>query len=329
MTCNRARPSLCILILSFGAAGAAVAQTDLFSNQSASPSTPALGAASTTLSGAPAPAGSMWSEAPAIGTAEANAVAGFSTHVTGLTGAYRFADDFTVTDPAGWTINSVSFFAYQTGASPLVSPFSAINVRIWSGRPGDQASSIIFGDTTTNRLISSVSTAVYRVFNTVVAPQPIAPDTTRLIWRSTAALGNLHLPPGTYWLDWQYTTVNPAEEAFSPPATTPGSRNQPGANARQFRIAGSATAGIWANAVDLGKPSLAPDLAQDFPFIINGLAGAPCAADFNADGAVNSQDFFDFLSAFFVLAPQADVNHDTFVNSQDYFDFLSAFFVGC
>ncbi|MBC7772728.1 MAG: hypothetical protein H7210_09565 [Pyrinomonadaceae bacterium] len=56
---------------------------------------------------------------------------------------------------------------------------------------------------------------------------------------------------------------------------------------------------------------------------------APCTADFNKDGFVNSQDFFDFLAAFFSQEPAADYNGDTFVNSQDFFDFLADFFVGC
>jgi hypothetical protein len=56
---------------------------------------------------------------------------------------------------------------------------------------------------------------------------------------------------------------------------------------------------------------------------------ASCAADFNDDGLVNSQDFFDFLTAFFASQPTADFNHDGTVNSQDFFDFLTAFFLGC
>ncbi|MGE3106897.1 MAG: GC-type dockerin domain-anchored protein [Phycisphaerales bacterium] len=55
--------------------------------------------------------------------------------------------------------------------------------------------------------------------------------------------------------------------------------------------------------------------------------GGSCPADFNADGSVNSQDFFDFLAAFF--ASDADFNHDGVTNSQDFFDFLAAFFAGC
>jgi hypothetical protein len=59
------------------------------------------------------------------------------------------------------------------------------------------------------------------------------------------------------------------------------------------------------------------------------LRATCCPADFNCDSHVNSQDFFDFLTAFFAGTPNADFNRDTLVNSQDFFDFLAGFFAGC
>jgi hypothetical protein len=54
-----------------------------------------------------------------------------------------------------------------------------------------------------------------------------------------------------------------------------------------------------------------------------------CPADSDCDGALSSQDFFDFLNAFFAFDPRADFNHDAAINSQDFFDLLNAFFAGC
>jgi len=55
-----------------------------------------------------------------------------------------------------------------------------------------------------------------------------------------------------------------------------------------------------------------------------------CPCDWNTSGAVNSQDFFDFLAGFF--QDNADFNDDMQTNSQDFFDFLACFFnppAGC
>jgi hypothetical protein len=67
---------------------------------------------------------------------------------------------------------------------------------------------------------------------------------------------------------------------------------------------------------------------HDRPFAILPGEGKPsCAADWNADGALNSNDLFDFLDSFF--AAGADFDGDGQTNSNDFFAFLAEYFQGC
>ena len=52
-----------------------------------------------------------------------------------------------------------------------------------------------------------------------------------------------------------------------------------------------------------------------------------CDCDRDSNGTLDSQDFFSFLSSFFVL--NADFNQDGVTTSQDFFEFLGCFFDGC
>lgn len=52
-----------------------------------------------------------------------------------------------------------------------------------------------------------------------------------------------------------------------------------------------------------------------------------CEPDWNMDGSLNSQDFFDFLGSLFT--GMADYNNSGTTDSQDFFDFVSDFFAGC
>jgi hypothetical protein len=92
-------------------------------------------------------------------------------------------------------------------------------------------------------------------------------------------------------------------------------------------VIGQGSLGSYAYSFDSGVTWAA--FGTDNPYQIRVNVSPACTADFNRDGAVNSQDFFDFLAPFFSSDPAADFNHDDAVNSQDFFDFLAAFFAGC
>ena len=130
--------------------------------------------------------------------------------------------------------------------------------------PDTLANTVVFGDTTTNRLGGSINAALYRVFNTKYPVPGTVPGTTRPIWRNTLVVGTT-LNAGTYWLDWQ-TQITASGAHFAPSVTVVGRRGNAAWNGRQRVAAG------WINAIDDGNPAAAPDSAQDFPFEV---VGAP------------------------------------------------------
>ena len=168
-----------------------------------------------------------------------------------LSTGYRIADDFTVTDPAGWQVDEIDFYAYQTG-STTTSTINHVNFRIWDGPPNDAGSAVVFGDTTTNRLISTEWSNIYRDAETSPG------NTTRPVMTNTCSAGIL-LPAGTYWLDWQ-TGGTLASGPWAPPITVTGQTTT--GNALQYN--GS----TWSQAQDTG--TLTP---QGIPFTLYDCSG--------------------------------------------------------
>ena len=162
----------------------------------------------------------------------------------------RIADDFTVTDSAGWDVSTITFFAYQTG-SPTTSTITAVNLQIWDGPP-DAGGTVIWGDTATNVLATTIWSNIYRVSETTSgtsADRPIMANTVTV---------NTTLPAGTYWLDWQ-TDGTLSSGPWAPPITINGQATT--GNAIQWTSSG----GAWQQALDSGTVT-----QQGFPFVIDG-----------------------------------------------------------
>lgn len=126
----------------------------------------------------------------------------------------RLADDFLV-DLRGWDVDTVTVFAYQISA-PTAPTITAVTVRVWDGPPLGPSSSVIWGDTVTNRLIAADWTGVFRVSEITSGLA-----TNRPIQWVQAELG-LALPPGRYWLDWQLDGDASFDGPYSPPVTRLG-----------------------------------------------------------------------------------------------------------
>lgn len=161
----------------------------------------------------------------------------------------RVADDFTISD-CYWRIDSIVFFGYQTG-STTTSTFTAVNFRLWDSIPDAVGSNVVFGDTVTNRLISSTWSGTYRITETTTG------NAQRPIMRNVCIVNSLILPAGTYWLDWQSAGAL-GSGPWAPPRTPVGLSVT--GNGRQR------TGPVWANLVDGGTGTP----AQGLPFEIYG-----------------------------------------------------------
>ena len=165
-----------------------------------------------------------------------------------LAGGHRLADDFVVPSH-GWRVRGLRVPAFQRGAEAGVTPLATMNLRVWDGVPGTPGSSILIGNTVTNRLMQSGFAGIYRVMGARVG------DDSAPLFDAVAGNFSVVLAPGTYWVDWQLQG-SLASGPLVPPVTRAGQAGS--GNALQFRgddwypIAGVADAG------------------QELPFILTG-----------------------------------------------------------
>jgi hypothetical protein len=169
----------------------------------------------------------------------------------------RVADDFVTTD-CRWQIDSIVFFGYQTG-STTTSTFTGVNFRIWDSIPDAVGSTVVYGDTTTNRMTRTVWSGAYRITETTTG------NSARPIMRNVCSTPGLVLPAGTYWIDW--ASLGSLASGPWAPARVPTPAVAITGNGRQ-RIGST-----WNNLVDGGTGTP----AQGLPFIIYGTILEPTA----------------------------------------------------
>lgn len=249
---------------------AATASANLYSNAGGYGSSAiGLSTGSTAANGAAAPAGFEWSQLQSEGGFTNNTL-GFGAGGGTAPAGTRLADDFTVNAAGGWSITSISLFGYVTNSAAGTNPYSTVTLRIWNGRPGDAGSSVIFGDLSNLIAQTTVTdTNIYRIGGS-------APGTLRLVRQLSIDLTGLTLGQGTYWLDFS------TSGGFVPAITAPGLRGG-GVNGNAVQQ----LAGVWSGIVDAGEPgSGAPAIAQDIPFIINGIPAPGALALLGVAGLV-------------------------------------------
>ncbi len=166
----------------------------------------------------------------------------------------RVSDDFTVLAD-GFRIQTIEFFAYQTNEQ--ASTITAVNLRIWNGPPGQAGSQVVFGDTSTNRMLSTDFSGVLRVRELDSGASNI-----RQIAVSTVAV-NQAFSAGTYWLDWQSEGSGPSGP-WAPPIAITGATST--GNAMRSTDNGQTFAAI----LDAGT-----NTPLGLPFVLRGTFAPP------------------------------------------------------
>ncbi len=159
------------------------------------------------------------------------------------------ADDFTIPASQQWTIDDITFFAYQTG-STTTSTITGMNVDIYDGDPS--AGGTIIASSTT--MLSTQWSGIYRVTQTTSG------NTTRPVMATVMDMGGLTLGEGTYWIEWQ-ASGSLASGPWAPAVTING-QTATGNGLQNL-------AGTWQAAMDVGQ--------QGLPFVISGTSG--CSGD--------------------------------------------------
>lgn len=211
------------------------------------------------------PAQHQWSELQnnSGNTTQTNNISGYDGYFNGGNTDLRVFDDFTVPFGQTWNIENVDVFCYQLDFLGSASPLDILRVRIWSGFPYLNTSTVVAGNMTTNiiDLANCEDTYTLRISNTQIPTPGTPPTENKRIWKIR---GNItaSLTAGRYWIEYQGKAVNNASFKFIP-TTTIDSRGN--GNANQYNVISN----TFSSLSDTGSPYSSPDVQQDLAFNIN------------------------------------------------------------
>lgn len=167
-----------------------------------------------------------------------NTILGFgSSFAAGI----ALADNFTAS--SAWTVQSLDFYAYQTGATDFT--LTQANWSIVTGSDPNTGSVVASGVTA----LTNAGLVGYRVTDTTLT------NTQRPIFRANADVADFALAAGGYTLIWSLSGTSPSGP-FVPPVL-----GSVGSGTAFQRIAGGAF-----------NPALDGDQRVELPFTINGTA---------------------------------------------------------
>ena len=158
--------------------------------------------------------------------------------------AYSIGDYFTVPTGDTWVFDTVILYGYQIGGT-LVSPFTGAYLQVYKDGPPGIGGVSTWGDTTTNILVGTGFTGIYRV-DTDASSGGLTGTERAIMYLKLYLAAPPHLSAGTYWFQW---SVSASGSGFGncPPKVLPGRINPAGQDGRWD------TAGAWSTIVDNGN----------------------------------------------------------------------------
>jgi hypothetical protein len=254
----------------------------------------------------------------------------FSTTGVNATNAIGtwLAEDFTVPQGEVWTINTLTFYAFQTSqTTPTV---TSIRVNFWDAAPYSATSPGPVPDPLPQPLLPAPFELVPTAGALVAHRQsPSSSSTVRPVFPYTVTLpsgeSEIILRSGTYWVQFNFTGAgSPSQNVFTPLISPRGQLAVH--NCRLLNSIDGSSAGprIWFEGREGFVEGQSEGRAYSVAFEIRGTSSSGgCPADVNQDGGVDGADVEAFFTVWSSGDAGGDYNLDGGVDGVD----VEAFFI--